>query len=83
MGGAGSIHVLAGALTEIRCATMAAFRLRSCNIFHLNGLVTILARFDGIFACLVDESSTCTHAAMRSLTKSAGMKGVAVEVGLR
>ena len=80
--GVGFVFVLAGALTQIHCATMVAPRLRSYNIFHLNRLVTILASFDGMFTRIVDESSTYTHAATRPRPKSARMRGVTVEVGL-
>ena len=80
--GVGFVFVLAGALTEIHCATMVALHLRRYNIFYLNRLVTILASFDGMFTRLVDESSTYTHAATRSRPNSARMKGATVEVGL-
>ena len=52
------------------------------NISHLNRLVTILASFDVMLTCPVDESTTYTHAATRWRPKSAKMKGVTVEVGL-
>ena len=48
---------------------------------RLSSVVTILARFDGMFTRLVDESSTYTPAATGSRPKSARMKGVTVEVG--
>ena len=80
--GVGFVLVLAGALSQIHCATMVALHSRHHNISHLNRLVTISASFDGMFTRLVDESSTYTHAATRSRPKSARMKGATVEVGL-
>ena len=80
--GVGLIFLLSGALTEIHCATMVAFCMRDHNIFHVPRLVTILASFDGVFTCPVDESSTYTRVATRSRPKSAKMEGATVEVGL-
>ena len=74
--------ILARPSSHLAGAGHLAASLRRRDIFNLDRLVTILARFDGFFPCPVDESSTYTYAATRSRVKSARMKGGTVEVGL-
>ena len=61
---------------------MVALTSRHYNIIHFSLLVTILASFDGMCICPVDESSTYIRVATRARSKSADMTGATVEVGL-